>query len=344
VTENPAEVSSAASHPGRPGWTKLAMPVASVLLVAASLLFVVLTLVHDRAAASAALHHARLWWLAPAFVVGAAGIFYNAWRWGAAIQAVGGERGPLARLFASYYVGELAKYVPGGIWSVVGRSEISRREGRSRAVSYASVLLSLIAWYLAAVASALVVAVIALGSGSVNTNWWPVLAVVTVAALLLVHPAVHSRLLSLAERLLRRPIAVELPTWSTCLKLALSYIPTWIGIAVATTIVAHALVPHPPLARVALATIVAWIVGFVSPSPSGIGVREAVFVATAGLAAGPAAAIAVLARVMFVLVDLSGAAVGSWFLRGAPHAAWGLAPVETADLAVTASARPTGSD
>ena len=44
--------------------------------------------------------------------------------------------------------------------------------------------------------------------------------------------------------------------------------------------------------------------------------REAVFVALAGVAAGPAAAAAILARVLFVLVDGSGAGVGWLVLRG----------------------------
>jgi uncharacterized membrane protein YbhN (UPF0104 family) len=111
-------------------------------LVAASLLFVVLTLVHDRAAAAHAVRRANLWWLVPAFMLGEVAILYNAWRWGAAIDAVGGRRGPLSRLLGAYYVGELAKYIPGGIWSVVGRSEVARREGQSGAIAYASVLLS----------------------------------------------------------------------------------------------------------------------------------------------------------------------------------------------------------
>ena len=58
-----------------------------------------------------------------------------------------------------------------------------------------------------------------------------------------------------------------------------------------------------------------WIIGFITPAPGGIGVREAVFVAIAGVAAGPAAAAAILARVLFVLVDGSGAGAGWLVLR-----------------------------
>jgi uncharacterized membrane protein YbhN (UPF0104 family) len=66
---------------------------------------------------------------------------------------------------------------------------------------------------------------------------------------------------------------------------------------------------------VALAAVVSWIIGFVTPAPGGLGVREAVFVALAGVAAGPAAAAAILARVLFVLVDGVGAGSGWLVLR-----------------------------
>ena len=89
----------------------------------------------------------------------------------------------------------------------------------------------------------------------------------------------------------------------------------WILIAAATTLVTRSLVAHPPIARVALAAVVSWIIGFITPAPGGIGVREAVFVAIAGVAAGPAAAAAILARVLFVLVDGSGAGAGWLVLR-----------------------------
>jgi glycosyltransferase 2 family protein len=299
----------------RPAWVKPVGRALALLVAVASVVFVALTLVHDRGAASRALGHADLRWLVPAYALAAASLVYSAWRWGAAIVAVGGHRGPLSRVIAAFFVGELAKYVPGGIWSVLGRSEIARREGRPRTIAYASVILSLIAWYLAAAVTALALAAYCFASGTVGTSWWPAVAAIVVLGFAVLHPAVHGRLLTFVQRAFRRKLELDLPSWSACVRLAASYVPTWIGIAAATTMVAHALEPRPQLARVALAAIVSWIIGFVSPSPSGIGVREAVFIATAGLPAGPAAAAAVLARLMFVLSDVFGAGLGSLVLR-----------------------------
>jgi uncharacterized membrane protein YbhN (UPF0104 family) len=65
-----------------------------------------------------------------------------------------------------------------------------------------------------------------------------------------------------------------------------------------------------PLLRLSLATVLSWTAGFLTPTPGGAGVREAVFIAVSGLASGPAVAVAVTARIIFVLVDVGGALIG----------------------------------
>jgi hypothetical protein len=241
-------------------------------------------------------------------------MFILAWRWGGAIRAVGGRPVGRHRVISAFFVGEMGKYIPGGIWSMLGRSELARREGYERAIAYSSVALSVIGCYLAAALTALALAVVSLIGGSINMPWWPILLVAAVA-LTAIHPAVSRRILALLGRMLGRSLDMEVPSWMTCLRLTGSYVSVWILIAAATTLVTTSLVSHPPVMRVALAAIVSWIVGFVTPTPGGIGVREAVFVAVAGVAAGPATAAAILARVLFVLVDAVGAGSGWLVLR-----------------------------
>ena len=154
--------------------------------------------------------------------------------------------------------------------------------------------LSVIGCYLAAALTALILAFVALIGGSIAMPWWPI-AVVAVVGIAAIHPAVSRRILALVSRVLGRQLMVEIPSWTRCLQLTMTYIPVWLLIGAATTLVTRSLVVDPPIARVALAAVVSWIIGFITPSPGGIGVREAVFVALAGVAAGPAAAAAILA-------------------------------------------------
>ena len=294
---------------------KLIVRVVSLIFVALCLGFVVHLLIRDWSETIEALRHASLVWLVPAAVCAVGAMFLLAWRWGAAIIAVGGVRAGSHRVISAFFVGEAGKYIPGAVWAMLGRGELARREGYERPIAYSSVVLSVIGCYLAAALTALILAVAALIGGSIAMPWWPI-ALVAAVGLAAIHPAVSRRILALVGRVLGRQLMVEIPSWTRCLHLTMTYIPVWLLIAAATTFVTKSLVVDPPIARVALAAVVSWIIGFITPSPGGIGVREAVFVALAGVAAGPAAAAAILARVLFVLVDGSGAGVGWLVLRG----------------------------
>jgi hypothetical protein len=87
-------------------------------------------------------------------------------------------------------------------------------------------------------------------------------------------------------------------------------LPAWIAIAGATVAVAHGVAGDVDVLRIALVTWVSWAAGFVAfGAPSGIGVREAVFAELCGLPPGVGAATAVVARAVFMAVDLVGALV-----------------------------------
>jgi uncharacterized membrane protein YbhN (UPF0104 family) len=301
----------AASRRGR---LKLALRLASVLFVALCVAFVAHLLVRDWPKTEQALKHASVGYLVPAAICAFGGMFYLAWRWGAAILAVGGERSDSHRVISAFFVGEAGKYIPGAVWAMLGRGELARREGYERPIAYSSVALSVIGCYLAASVTALVLAVVSLINGSIAMPWWPI-ALVAVVGIGALHPAVSRRIVALVSRVIGRTLTVEIPSWTRCLRLTASYLPVWILIAAATTLITKSLAQHPSIDRVALAAVVSWIIGFITPAPGGFGVREAVFVALAGVAAGPAAAAAILARVLFVLVDGLGAGVGWMVLR-----------------------------
>jgi uncharacterized membrane protein YbhN (UPF0104 family) len=168
----------------------------------------------------------------------------------------------------------------------------------ARAVSYQSVVLSLLLLYLAC---ALVGGVL-VGIGA---------AVVIVVGIAVLHPAVSGRLLDLARRLTKRDIDVVLPSLGTSARLTAMYLPVWLLVGTATWAVARALDPSASWTHIVPAATASWLVGFLAvPVPGGVGVREAAFVAFAGgLAPGVAPATAVIARLVFVAVDAAGAAV-----------------------------------
>ena len=181
---------------------KLALRLAGFVFVALCIAFVVHLLIRDWPETSDALRHATLWWLVPAAVCAVAGMLILAWRWGAAIVAVGGEPAGVHRLLSAFFVGEAGKYIPGAVWAMLGRGELARREGYERSIAYSSVALSVIGCYLAAALTALILAVVSLIGGSIDMPWWPV-ATVAAIGIAAIHPAVSRRLLALTSRVLR---------------------------------------------------------------------------------------------------------------------------------------------
>jgi hypothetical protein len=261
------------------------------------------------------LDHARAGWLVAAVVVAGAAMLAVALPWRRALALVG-VQATLRQTVVWYFVGEIGKYVPGGIWPVVGRGELARRGGHARAPAYASVALSLAALYLSAmlVASALLPLRFA-DDGDTGALW--VLALLPIG-LLLLHHRVLEWLIARGERLMRRELPVRVPSWSASLGLVACYVPAWLLIGSATWCVARAFEPSADWLTVAPAAVVSWIVGFVLvPVPGGVGVREAAFVALLGtsLPTGTRATIAVVARLAFMAVDAVGAALGAAFVR-----------------------------
>lgn len=286
------------------------------LLAIVAVTFVVRALVREWDDVRAGLDHANPAWLAVAALLAAAGMTAIAVPWRRAMQLLGADLTTVETV-ARYYVGELGKYVPGGIWPVVGRGELARRAGVSRVAAYTSVALSLAALYLAAMFFVVAGTPAIVGGGDPGRYLW-VLVLLPIGIVGL-HHAVLGRARSWGEKLVHRSIDTPIPRWGDSLALVVSYLPAWLGIGTATWAVARGLGQDVGWLDVAPAAVLSWIVGFVLvPVPGGVGVREAAFVAASGLDPGVAAAVAVVSRVLFVLVDTVGAGLGStWLARTA---------------------------
>lgn len=254
------------------------------LLLAVGLGFCVDTFLDERDRVGDALGDASVGWLLVAVALAAFTMGWLAWRWRTCLAVLGVDR-PAPTVARWYFLGELGKYVPGGIWPVVGRGELATRGGVDRSVAYQSVVWSLAGWY-----GASVLPVAVLGA----------------------HPRLQAAAAGVARR--ARLTITPLP-WPTAAKLVASYLPTWVAIAAATAAVTHAYGVDPGVQAPA-AAVLAWVVGFLAvPVPAGAGVREAVFVATSGLEPGVALTVAVTTRLAFILVDLAGAALAGVTMR-----------------------------
>ena len=120
-----------------------------IVIGAVALFFVIRTLVRDRDEISDALDGAMPGWIGLAVVLAALAMLAIALPWRRALRLLGGDL-PTGQVLARYFVGEIGKFVPGGVWPVLGRGELASRHGVPRRVAYSSVALSLATLYLGA--------------------------------------------------------------------------------------------------------------------------------------------------------------------------------------------------
>lgn len=212
-----------------------------------------------------------------------------------------------------YFTGQLGKYVPGGIWPIVGRAELAVRHGIPRLDAYASTGLSLVTTYAAAV--------VTIGIGAATTTGHRLIAVLIAAGLFVSYAAFSQQ--SLRAVIIR--IATRVSSSASSLtdpkrlaRLTVLHIPAWILMSLSTSVTATAFGAKISIADMLFITTTSWLAGFVVVGvPGGIGVREAVFTSLAGGIIGTplAVSLALMSRVVFIAVDLTGALVSSVISR-----------------------------
>ena len=243
---------------------------------------------------SVALGAAAMWWIG------------RAWT---RLLALRGHQVPARRALAWYFTGQLGKYVPGGIWPVVGRSEMATRGGVDRPVAYAATTLSMATTYGAA---ALVG-----GVGSIVSWTYPVVgAAVLAATVLAVLLSGSSRLAAVTTRI--APRLGPLPSPGTLGRVVIVHVPAWILISLSTSVTATAFGADVGVTHMLCASSLSWLAGFVVVGvPGGLGVRELAFTAllSPSVPAGMAVSVALASRVVFIVVDV-GAALVSGLVAG----------------------------
>jgi glycosyltransferase 2 family protein len=303
--------------PRRLRWLGLPTLVGLVLAVVC-LGFVAATLVSQWSEVRDRIADAAPGWLVLAVLCAAAAMTWIAWCWEDALGLLGHRPGR-RRVIAWYYSGEIGKYMPGAVWPIVGRGELARRGGVPASRAYPSVALSLATFYLAGLAVAAVLVPLDLAQQAESPVALALLLLLPLG-LAALHPAILGRARRVVVRLSGRGGDVPLPEWRATAAVILRYVPAWLFIWAATWLVARALVPDPPILRIGIASTLSWAAGFAAvPVPAGAGIREAVFVASSGMAGGVAATVAVASRLAFVLVDAGGLVLTARWHRATPR-------------------------
>ncbi len=217
--------------------------------------------------------------------------------------AAAGERLPWRDASVIWLAGNLGKYVPGKIWSIVAMSGMAAERGVSPAVAAGSSVVMQVVTI--AAGGAVVVA----SGGAIPGG--PAAAALLVALILLALfalPVVIPRLLKLAGK---RAETVKVPPRGTLWLTIVVSCAAWVLLSLAFMLFVRAILPElggSMLAYVSAYTA-SYIAGFLAPfAPGGIGVREpALVIAMTELelaSTADAAVIAVASRMWLTVVEL----------------------------------------
>lgn len=282
--------------------------VLGLVIGVAGIAFVVKTLVSKRSEVADAFASIDATHLLGSWVLGLMAMTSIGFLWLSMISHKG-QRVSARRAMSWYFTGQLGKYVPGGIWPIIGRAELATRNGIPRRDAYASTGLSLVTTYLAAALS--------LGIGAAFTNdRWPFSIVVfggtALGLLLFSNQKLRTSILAVLSKV--SPNTESLTDPKRLARLSIAHIPSWILMSLSTSVTASAFGAKVGLLEMLFITSTSWLVGFaVIGVPGGIGVREAVFTSLASPIIGTpvAVSLALMSRVVFIVVDLSGAAIST---------------------------------
>ncbi|GAA4408787.1 lysylphosphatidylglycerol synthase transmembrane domain-containing protein [Fodinibacter luteus] len=229
---------------------------------------------------------------------------------------------PAAPASSIFFVGQLGKYLPGSVWTVVAQAEMGARlavpRRRMAVVGLLSIGLAVLTGCLLGIPA---VPRLLDRSGESLSVWWALLAVALGAVLL--WPRLLNALIARGLRLLRRePLEHELSARAVGLTSAW-FVAAWVSTGLGTFVLARSVAPDAPAGEL----LVACVGGFALASaagmfsvlvPAGVGVRDGILalLLVTLMPLSAATAVVVVARFLAVLADLGVAAFGwAWGRR-----------------------------
>jgi uncharacterized membrane protein YbhN (UPF0104 family) len=215
-----------------------------------------------------------------------------------------------------FFVGQLGKYLPGSVWSVLAQAEMGARLDVPRRRSGVVGLVSIGLGVLTGLLVGLPALSLLLGSSHSGSAWWLLLALPLVVVAC--WPRALNVLVGIGLRLLRRePLEHEL-SGRAVLVTVLLFVASWLAFGLQTWILARSVGGTVGTGSLALATLsgyaLAATIGQLAViAPAGVGVRESLLVFLLGSSMSSSAALAVvlLSRFAVTLGDVL-LAGGGW--------------------------------
>lgn len=207
-----------------------------------------------------------------------------------------------------WFLSEFSRYIPGNIWSVLGRVHLSKEHGIAPAVTLASMLIEIIFLVGTALVFLTIFVMLWPYSYASSFRWLFIFAVPLIVILLspnLVTKTINWVLIKMKKTIIsfqfnRLQLFIVFITFAT----------SWAAYGVASLVVMNSITPVGSISIFWLISsfVVAWLVGYLSfITPMGLGVRESVIIAILApfINIGLASLVAIFTRVWLIVSELS---------------------------------------
>jgi glycosyltransferase 2 family protein len=233
-----------------------------------------------------------------------------------------GTRLPAAPAASVFFVGQLGKYVPGSVWTVVAQAEMGARLHVPRRRMAVAGLLSIgLGVILGCLIGIPAVPRLLAGDERAFSWWWVVIAVVLGTALL--WPRLLNAAISRGLRLLRREVLEHELSGRAVVVTSAWFVGAWVSVGLTAFALSRAVAPSVDTGQLLIACISGYALAsaagmFSILVPAGVGVRDGVLalVLMTLMPAPAATAVVVVARFLTVIADLLVAGFGwAWGRR-----------------------------
>ena len=229
----------------------------------------------------------------------------------------------LAPASGVYFVGQLGKYLPGSLWSVLVQADIASHLKVPRRRTAVTGLLALGLSLLTGLLVGLPAASFLLRSDSSGFDWWLLLGIPILVVLCV--PQLLNAIIDRTLRLLKREPLEHSLSAGAVLRAVVIFVLVWIAFGVHTLLLARAVAgdgAHPDLTTAAMTGYALSVsLGMLTVVlPAGLGAREGLLtiILSTAMPTPAAAAVAIMSRFIVTIVDVV-AALGGWLYARAHH-------------------------
>lgn len=236
-----------------------------------------------------------------------------------------GSRLHIAPASGVFFVGQLGKYLPGSVWSVVAQTEMASKLGVPRSRSAVVGLLCIALSALTGMIAGLPALPVLLTRGDAVIPWWSLVLIIVVLGVLLWPPVLNFGIRTMLRLLRREPLEHDLSHAAVGLS-SLWFTSSWLVGGLSVWVMARNVAPDDAdVSRLLLVAVSGYLLAagigmFSIVVPAGVGVRDGVMVLllTTQMPLSAATAVVVVARFLTVVADVIWAAVG-WLWARSHH-------------------------